>query len=90
MRRQDLESTILDYILTTYSANYTGFFEINQDGTTYVLEIGIPSYMTKTTMSGQFDTDEEFLDYIKNEFNKRNYMRVYFYKTIREEDGRNE
>lgn len=83
MSETELEQAILDYILITYNAEYVGFIEVIKNETIYTLELGIPSYMTKTNIGGDFSSDEDFLDYIKNEIDKRNYMRVYFYKVNR-------
>ena len=39
----------------------------------YQLEIGVPSYMCKTTISGDFNTDEDFLNYVYEELRIKNY-----------------
>lgn len=83
MKREDLKQAILDYIRTWYNAEYVDFIEVKQEDNLYSLSMGIPSYLTKTHISGEFETDELFLEYIYKEIRERNYMRVYFYKVIR-------
>lgn len=83
MRRPELELKIRDYIAIIYKAEYRGKFEVIQNGNTYTLQIGLPSYMALTSISYETDDDQEFLDYIFEELRTRNYMRVEFYKVIR-------
>lgn len=98
MTELELEQTILDFIRINYGAVFTGYLKVEKfpstfagsnsnpsdnPGPGYRLNIGIPSYMFPTTIACDFDTDQEFLDYIYEEFRTRNYMRVYFYKVVR-------
>ena len=47
--------------------------------------------MSPTTIASNHTNDEDFLDFIFNEIRSRNYMRIEFYKVIREEnDSRKE
>lgn len=86
----ELTQKILDYITEFYKAEYTGYILVTKEGTKYVLALGIPSYMYLTTISGEFTSDEDFLDYIYEELRIRNYIRVYFYKVIRTPNTREE
>lgn len=83
MNNLELIAKILDYIKELYSAEYKGFIEIKKVDSIYVLSIGIPNYMIPTTMSGEFENDEEFLNYVYEELRIKNYMRVYFYEVLR-------
>lgn len=83
-----LKEKIKQYILELYNAEYTGYLEVEKNDTGYKMSIGIPHYMFPTTVACDFDTDEEFLDYIYEDFKIRNYMRVYFYKVIRTPESR--
>ncbi len=83
MSNLELKEKILDYIKTLYSAEYVGFMEVKKDNSIYQLLIGIPNYMIPTTISGEFDTDEEFLNFVYEELRIKNYMRVYFYEVNR-------
>jgi 3-hydroxyacyl-CoA dehydrogenase len=83
MRRIELEQKILDYIKTTYNAEYKGFLEVNQIDDMYNLALGIPSYMAKTYIGIAADNDISFLSYIYEELRKRNYIRQDVYKVIR-------
>jgi len=83
MRRQDLEQKTHDFIKSYYNADYNGELIIEQIDDVYSLSLAIPSYMTKTNIGGQFESDKSFLDYIERELKLRNYIRVYFYKIIR-------
>jgi hypothetical protein len=84
MNEAELAQAILDYIKTEYKAEYTGSIKVTKDKGIYSFIIGVPSYMFPTLLSGDFETDEDFLDYIKEELRIRNYMRVYFYEVKRE------
>lgn len=88
--RPDLVLLILDYIKTLYSAIYTGYISVTQDGSVYIFKIGIPSYMVPTSIIADVNSDQEFLDYLYEELRTRNYMKIDKYKvertaTIREE-----
>lgn len=88
MEETELTQTIRDYIKTLYKAEYTGRLEVEKDENGYKFIIGLPSYMSPTTISSNHSSDEEFLEYIYEELRKRNYMRLYIYKVIRENDSR--
>lgn len=101
MEEQELEQAILDFIRINYEAEYTGYLKVEKfpssfpsyfenPGPGYRLTIGVPSYMFPTTISCDFTTDEEFLDYVYNEFKTRNYMRVDFYKVVRTPNSKEE
>lgn len=85
MSEQELEQAIHDYIMTLYKAEYKGLLEVNKKNSEYIFKIGLPSYMQPTSIAINADTDEEFLDFIKEELRVRNYMRLYIYKVTREE-----
>ena len=86
MKRADLEAMILDYMKNLYKASYIGFIEVIQKDDEYSLTLGIPSYMTLTSISMQSDKDEDFLSYIYEELRTRNYIRNYFYKVVKEHE----
>ena len=90
MTNLELEQAIRDYIKITYNAEYTGWLRIVQHTIGFTLELGIPSYMTKTCISSDHETQEEFLEYIKNELKSRNYIRQDVYKVERQKDSRDE
>lgn len=94
MTEEELKQAILDFIRINYEADYIGTLIVEKFPSTYPsyyenpgpgyrLTIGIPSYMFPTTMAGDFENDEDFLNYIYTELKTRNYMRVYFYKVNR-------
>ena len=87
MERPDLVNKILDYIKTTYNANYVGYISVVQTDTKYVFKIGMPSYMVPTSITYQTDDEDEFLNYIYEELRTRNYMRLVIYKVIKIIDG---
>ena len=84
MQEEELLEKILDYIKTTYKAEYTGRASVKKNGTEYIFRIGIPSYMSPTSIAGSFETDDQFLEYIYEELRTRNYIRLYIYKVTRE------
>lgn len=88
MEIANIKTTILDYITELYKANYVGYFEVFRNGNSYTLELGIPTYMERTSISCDSETDEGFIDFVKEELRSRNYMRLYIYKVIRENDKR--
>lgn len=83
MERPDLVSKILDYIRTTYNAEYIGYINVFQEGNMYRFVIGIPSYMVPTSAFLETDSDDVFLAYIYEELRTRNYMRLVIYKVIK-------
>lgn len=83
MERTELVQMILDYIKSLYKAEYKGSINVTQNGTTYRLNVGLPSYMNPTSIAYDANSDEEFMDFIKEELRTRNYMRVYFYQVNR-------
>lgn len=83
MERPELVKMILDYIKSLYKAEYKGSINVTQNGTTYRLNVGLPSYMNPTSIAYDANSDEEFMDFIKEELRTRNYMRVYFYQVNR-------
>lgn len=85
-----LENLIKDYIKFWYGAEYTGYLSVIKRNPGYTFAIGIPSYMVKTTINCDYETDEEFLNYIYNEIRSRNYIRLDIYKVLRTKDSREE
>lgn len=81
---QELEKKIHDFIKECYKAEFTGLLKVSNDNGIYSLVLGIPSYMAPTTLSLQADSDEEFLNYVKKELVSNNYVRVDFYKIVKE------
>lgn len=49
----------------------------------YTLVLGIPSYMARTFISCDSETDENFLNYVYLELASRNYIRQDTYKVVR-------
>lgn len=90
MQEQELIQKIRDFIKETYNAEYIGYLNVIFLHPGYKFEIGIPSYMSPTSLSINCETDEEFLDYIYDELRKRNYIRLDFYKVTRKNDSREE
>jgi len=92
MTEIELEQAILDYITTLYKACFIGWLKVEKLNPGYKMSIGIPSYMFPTTVAGDWETDEDFLNFVYEDLRIRNYMRVWFYKVHRttrnEEDGR--
>ena len=80
MSEQELTEKIRDYILVIYNAEYNGLLSVTKTDTEYIFRIGLPSYMSPTVMCGNFETDDEFLEYIYSEVRTRNYMKVYMYR----------
>lgn len=87
MTEQELEQKIRDYIKSWYKAEYNGRLFVEKKNGNYKMSIGIPSYMTLTSIAGDFNNDEDFLEYIYKEFRERNYMKVDFYKVYRTENS---
>lgn len=90
MQEQELVNKIRDYIKTHYNAEYNGYINVEKLETGYKLSIGIPSYMSPTTISMDTENEEEFLNYIYSELRRRNYVRVDFYKVKRQNELREE
>ena len=91
MDEVELAQTIRDYIKLLYKAEYTGLIRVDKLNPGYRCVLGIPSYMSPTTIASNHTNDQDFLDFIFNEIRSRNYMRIEFYKVIREEnDSRKE
>lgn len=82
---QELEQKIHDFIRMNYQADYKGRLEVNKIGNIYTFLIGLPSYMSPTTISCEANSDEEFLEFIYKELKIRNYVRLDFYEVKRTE-----
>lgn len=87
MSTKEIEQEILKRIRDLYSADFTGYLAVIKDNNSYTLKIGLPTYLEATGISADCDTDEDFISFVIEEFRKRNYMRVYIYKVIRENNG---
>ena len=83
MSEQELVQKILDYIMTLYKAEYTGSISVTRSDNSYIFRIGVPSYLCPTAISGDFESDDDFLQYIYEELRIRNYMRLYIYKVTK-------
>lgn len=90
MDKPELAQKIRDFMIAWYKATYIGRLEVTKDDTGYMFLIGIPSYMAPTTITADFDTDDEFLNFICKELKTRNYIRQYVYKVTRTENSREE
>lgn len=90
MQEQELAQTIREYIRTWYKADYIGELSVKKTEAGYIFSIGVPSYMSPTTISIECDTDEQFLEFIQSELRSRNYMRLDIYKVIRTNDSKEE
>jgi hypothetical protein len=87
MNELELTQKILDYIETNYEANYIGLVQVIKSNFDYQFKLGIPSYMAPTMISGNWETDEDFLNYIYKELKTRNYVRQDYYRVVRLKDG---
>lgn len=90
MSEQELTKAILDFIKETYKAEYIGLLEVKKLNPGFTFTIGLPSYMSPTTMNIDTESDQEFLDYIYSELKSRNYMRLDIYKVNRTKSSREE
>jgi hypothetical protein len=71
---------------TIYKAEYIGLLEVHKEDSIYKFIMGIPSYMSPTTISIEADNDDIFLDFIYHELICRNYVRSDFYKIIKKNE----
>ena len=90
MNEEQLAQKILDYIENWYKAAYVGRLFVNKNDGVYKVSMGIPSYLTLTSLAGDFSSDEDFLKYVFEEIRKRNYMRVEYYRTVRSPNSKDE
>ena len=90
MQEQELIAKIRDYIKSIYSAEYVGYLNVEKLNPGYKFSIGIPSYMCPTTFAIDCETDDEFLEYVYSELRSRNYIRLWIYKVLRQNDSREE
>lgn len=90
MSEQELVEKIRDYILTVYKAEYKGLLTVTKTDSEYIFKIGLPSYMSPTAICGNFDNDEDFLNYVYEELRTRNYMKVYIYRINKIPDSKEE
>lgn len=79
MRREDLETIIRSYLMTTYKAEYIGKMSIIQNEELFIFNIGIPDELTPITISYE-GSEEKFISYLKEELRKKNFMRQSYYK----------
>lgn len=83
MQRIGLAQQILDYMKSLTNAEYMGLLTIDQDDTIYTFTVGLPSYMAPTTISGSFESDSSFLEYLKTEIKKKRLYAPNYYKVVR-------
>lgn len=85
MNTEELKEKVLEMIQVLYNAEFTGFIKVVKNTeTSYSLILGLPTYLEPSTISCDAESDEQFLQFVEDELKKRNYMRVYMYKVIRE------
>lgn len=87
MNELELTQKILDYIEINYKTSYLGLIQVVKSHSGYQFKLGIPSYMTPTIISGNWETDEDFLNYIYKELRTRNYIRQDYYRVVKLKDG---
>ena len=85
MSKTDLELRILDLIKENYNANYIGSIEVIKNETSYTLYLGIPTYLERTSISCDAESDDDFISFINLELKKRNYIRQDRYMVKRED-----
>lgn len=90
MHKIELEQAIRDYIKSFYKAEYIGLLEVNELNPGFEFRIGLPSYVTPTTISSDHERGEDFLEYIKLELRSRNYMRANYFKYIKKPEETND
>ena len=73
-----------------YQAKYTGYIKVEHLNPGYKLSLGIPSYMTQTSIATDIDDETEFLNFIEKELKSRNYLRQDYYKVTRTFNTREE
>lgn len=88
MQEQELIKKIHDCIKSYYNAEYIGYMNVEKLEEGYKFSIGIPNDTSPTTISTNIDDAEQFLEYVCLELRKRNYMRVEFYKAIKQHEDR--
>lgn len=90
MTETELAQAILDYIRSWYNAEYNGLLLVEKLNPGYKFILGVPHYMFPTTICCDYETDEEFLNFIYLELRTRNYMREDRYKVVRLSETREE
>ena len=90
MSEQELTQKILDFITENYKAEYKGLLEVKKLNPGFIFTIGLPSYMSPTTINIDTNNDQEFLNFIYSELLSRNYMRLDIYKVVRTKTSREE
>lgn len=87
---QRLEKKITEYIKSQYKAEYIGFLEVEKLNPGYKFKIGIPSYMTPTTIATDIEDEELFLNMVYEELRTKNYVRNFYYKINRTTNAKEE
>lgn len=78
----DLEQEVLDIINETIEGQYIGKFKVISDDLGYRLLLYFDRELTPTVF-GYEGTEDEFKDFIRDEFKKRKMEKTKFWKTIR-------
>ena len=90
MSEEELKNKVLEIICNMYKAVYVGYLKIVKVGDVYRMYLGVPTETMPTNFDLQCNSDEEFLNFIEEEFKRRNYLRRVTYNVIRTNDPRQE
>ena len=78
----DLEREVLDIINETIEGQYIGKFKVLQDNNSFSLFLYFDRELTPTVLAYE-GTEEEFKNFIHEEFKTRKMEKTKFWKTIR-------
>lgn len=74
------ETELVNYIREKYEVEYTSTMKLTEEEGSYVLELALNRENKPLVISGQFDSESEFLDYVKKEVDKRRFFILEVYK----------
>lgn len=76
----DFEAEIINYILEKYQIRYNSQIKVTSEDGVYGLEFALNRENKPLVISGDFDSDESFLNYVKKEIDKRRFFTLEVYK----------
>jgi hypothetical protein len=75
----DIIQEFLNYIQCKYEKIYTAPIQLVQNETSYSVYMALNNVDKPLCIGGDFETDQQFLDYLKKEFDARKlYNSLYF------------
>ncbi len=87
MRTEDLANLIIAYFIEKYEVCYNRPLPIEIDGNNYLCKLYLAHDWRPIIIQGEFESDEQFLTYMKKEIDQRRLHTVWFSRLYKELDS---